>query len=352
LDAQITLLKTARPLEHNSLVRFHHLTNDLLARVTLTGTNSIAPGESGVVQLRLQKPIFALAGDRFILRRHSPLSTIGGGVILDHMPAKRKRRDLPQAHQNATQAERLALAVAQRGEQGADEKYLKSKMALSASEIAGIKSDDVLFLRDKPLLAISRGTEQKLIGRMVEGVSAFHAINPLLPGIAKQELRSKYFSEISPDLFAILLQRAVNQNRLQSEKDLVAEAGRKIALSSDEENLAQQVERVLIERGLGFPGFAELASTLKQNPEDVKKMVYLLVRQGKLIKVTDDYFLHTTHWSDVKKKITGMKTSQKTFSVPDFKAKFGISRKFAIPLLERLDREGITRRTGNERIIL
>lgn len=358
LDVQITLLKTARPLDHNSLLRFHHLTNDLLARVTLVGTDTIAPGESGFAQLRLQKPIFALAGDRFIIRRHSPLSTVGGGVILDHMPLKkRRRRDFPllqtfQGLQNATPSERLSMAVAQRGVQGSDEKYLQSKMALSAKEIVNIKSDDVLFLRERPLLAISKGSEQKLIDKMINSVKTFHKANPLLPGIPKEELRSKYFPEILTDLFTLLLQRAINQNLLRLEKDVVAEAGRKVALTTEEEKLAGKVERVLLERGLGFPGFLELALELKQNPENVKKMLYLLVRQGILIKVTDDYFLHATHWADLKKRITGMKTSQKTFSVPDFKAKFGISRKYAIPLLERLDREGITRRSGNERIIL
>lgn len=352
LDVQITLLTTARPLDHNSLLRFHHLTNDLLARVTLVGTDSIAPGESGFAQLRLQKPIFALAGDRFIIRRHSPLSTVGGGVILDHMPKKRKRRDVPQGLQNATPSTRLSMAVAQRGVQGADEKYLKSKMALSATEIANIQSDDVFFLRERPLLAISKGMEQKLIDKMIASVKTFHRANPLLPGIPKEELRSKYFPEILADLFALLLQRAVNQNLLRLEKDVVAEAGRTIALTTEEEKLAGKVEGVLLKRGLGFPGFQELGIELKQNPENVKKILYLLVRQGKLIKVADDYFLHATHWSDLKRRITGMKTSQKTFSVPDFKAKFGISRKYAIPLLERLDREGITRRSGNERIIL
>jgi selenocysteine-specific elongation factor len=91
---------------------------------------------------------------------------------------------------------------------------------------------------------------------------------------------------------------------------------------------------------------------MKQPVEKTRGLLYLLVREQKAVKIADDYFLHKNAWEHLKEKIRSLKTTQKTFSVPDFKALFGITRKFAIPLLENLDREGITRRAGNERIIL
>jgi selenocysteine-specific elongation factor len=358
LDTKITLLKNTAPLKHNSLIRFHHLTSDLLARVTLVGTDILSPGQTGFAQLRLQKPIFALSGDRFIMRRHSPLSTVGGGIILDHMPPKKRKRadrnllETFRKMENASASTRLSMAVEQQGIRGADERYLKSKLGLSPQEIVKTPASDVTFLRERPVLAISKVMEQKLIEKILESLKAFHKRNPLLPGIPKEELRSKYFSKIPNEVFSSILQLSIEKRLLHLEKDVVAEKGHKVELTSHEEDLATAVERLLIERGLEFPGFNELGMALKQNAENTKKIVYLLVRQGKLIKLTDDYFLPAALWSDLKKRITGMKASQKTLSVPDFKAKFGISRKYAIPLLELLDREGVTRRSGNERIIL
>ncbi|HEY4492221.1 MAG TPA: SelB C-terminal domain-containing protein, partial [Acidobacteriota bacterium] len=100
------------------------------------------------------------------------------------------------------------------------------------------------------------------------------------------------------------------------------------------------------------PGFDEIGKQLNQPPAKIKQILYLLVRQGEMIKISDDYFVHSAVWNDLKRQLQTLKTKQKTFSVADFKSVFRVSRKYAIPLLEHLDREGITRRSGNDRIIL
>jgi selenocysteine-specific elongation factor len=358
LDAKISLLPNSNPLRHNALVRFHHLTNDVLARITLLGTEVLQPGESGFAQLRLQTPIHALYGDRFILRKHSPLTTIGGGVILDHFPLRRvsvgdqAALERLKILEKAEPEKRLAIAVHMKSTSGADERYLKAKMGMPAKEFAQLQEESVIHLRKNPFLAIARTVELDLTRKMTGTIKSFHEKNPLQFGIPKEELRSKFLKTVPAEVFAAILDRAIDQKQFQIQKDLIALFGRKVALDQHQEALASRIEEYLHHSGLGTPGLEELAKEMKQSIEKTRGLLYLLVREEKAVKIADDYFLHKRAWEDLKQKIRSLKTTQKTFSVPDFKALFGITRKFAIPLLENLDREGITRRAGNERIIL
>ncbi|MCI0412165.1 selenocysteine-specific translation elongation factor [bacterium] len=358
LDAKISLLPNSNPIRHNALVRFHHLTTDILARITLLGTEVLQPAESGYVQLRLQNSIHALYGDRFILRRHSPLTTIGGGVILDHLPLRRVSAGDASAIERlrilekGNPEDRLAIAVQMKSMSGADERYLKAKMGMPPQEFAQLHEESVVLLRKNPYLAINRKFELDLTRKMTDTVKSFHEKNPLQFGIPKEELRSRFLKTVPAEVFAAILDRAIDQKLFQIQKDLIAMFGRKVALDQQQESLASRIEEYLQRFGLGTPGLDELAKELKEPIEKTRSLLYLLVREQKAVKIADDYFLHKLAWEDLKQKIRNLKTTQKTFSVPDFKALFGITRKFAIPLLENLDREGITRRAGNERIIL
>jgi selenocysteine-specific elongation factor len=358
LDVKITLLKSSTALHHNALIRFHHLTNDVAARVTLLGTTVLQPGESGYAQLRLQKPVHALHGDRFILRKNSPFITIGGGTILDHFPVRRisagnlESLERLQKLESASPEERLTIAIQQKASAGAGEAYLRAKMGMPVEQLMHLQPAQVIFLSKNPVLAIHRDFESELIEKLCAAVKSFHQQNPLQFGISKEELRSKFLKNRSPELIAAILQRAMDKNQLQIQKDLIAIFGRKIALDEKQEVLALRIEEYLQHSGLDTPGLEDLARQLKEPPEKTRGILYLLVRQQKAVKIAEDYFLHKQAWEGLKQKIRSLKSSRKTFSVPDFKAQFGISRKFAIPLLENLDREGITRRAGNERIIL
>ncbi len=358
IDTKLTFLGNSNPLQHNALVRFHHLTNDVLARVTLLGSNVLQPGESCFAQLRLQSPIHALYGDRFILRKHSPLITIGGGIILDHFPLRRisagdsKAIERLRALETGNPKDRLAIAVQMKGLAGAEEQYLKAKMGMPVDEILQMDEPSVTHLKNHPLLAVHHDFEKDLIRKMSAAVKTFHEKNPLQFGISKEELRSKFTKTVPSEVFFGILEGAIEQKELQIQKDLVAVYGRKVALDQHQEALALRIEEFLNRSGLDTPGLEDLSRQLKEPQEKTRGILYLLVREHKAVKIADDYFLHARAWDELKQKIRSLKASRKTFSVPDFKALFGISRKFAIPLLESLDREGVTRRSGNERIIL
>jgi selenocysteine-specific elongation factor len=358
LDIKLTLLNGVKPLAHNSLVRFHHLATDTLARITLLGIDSLQPGKSAYGQLRLQKPVSAVYGDRFILRRQTPLITVGGGTILDHLPLKRINRGDVQAlkrlqeFEKENDADRLKIIVEQKGIHGADEKYLKERMGLHPQNILELADESILILRQRPLLMIS-GTAAKLFVEKIRStVESFHKKNPHLPGYPKEELRSRLLPNVSTEIYQTLLDNAVASKTIQLQKDVVAVAGQKPQLSGEDEEMSELLERKVLETGIEFPGMSELASRIQKKPENVNKIMYLLIRQGKVVKVAEDFFMHRKTVDEIKSKIRSLKTTQKTFSVADFKTQFGVTRKYAIPLLELLDREGVTRRMGNERIII
>jgi selenocysteine-specific elongation factor len=358
LDAKIYLLPHSKPLKHNALVRLHHLTNDVPARITLPGVPVLEPDHSAFAQLRLQHPIHAMYGDRFILRKHSPLSTIAGGIILDHLPSRRiSAGDVSaitrlKGLENISSTDRLAFAVDRRGLLGADESYLKAKMGMTAAEIRLLQPGSVLHLRSNPLLAVDRKAAEDLSQKIRSTVQKFHEQNPLQFGIPKEELRSRLLKSVSPEVFSAVLDRALELRQFLSQKDLISLPGRKISLDDSEETLASQLEDSLRRSGLETVGVEEFAQQMKQPQTKIRNLLYLLVRRGQAVKISEDYFLHKNTWEALKQKIREFKSSRKSFSVPDFKAMFQVSRKFAIPLLETLDREGVTRRSGNERIIL
>jgi selenocysteine-specific elongation factor len=358
LDVKLTVLSGVKPLPHNALVRFHHLATDTLARITLLGVDTLQPGGAAYAQLRLQKPVSALYGDRFILRRQTPLITVGGGTILDHLPLKRIHRSDVQAQkrmeefEKQTEGDRLRIVVEQKGIHGADEKYLKARMGLHSQNILELSGEAILVLRQRPLLLISADSMKSFLEKIRSTVDSFHKKNPHLPGYPKEELRSRLVPNVSIEIYQSLLDHAVSSGMIQLQKDAVALAGQKPQLSGEDEEMSELLEKKVFETGIEFPGVSELASRIQKKPENVNKIMYLLIRQGKIVKVAEDFFMHRKTLDEIKSKIRGLKAVQKTFSVSDFKTQFGVTRKYAIPLLELLDREGVTRRMGNERIII
>ncbi|HET6267395.1 MAG TPA: SelB C-terminal domain-containing protein, partial [Acidobacteriota bacterium] len=238
----------------------------------------------------------------------------------------------------------------ERGLQGANEKTLQAKLARSGDQLRGQKVDGVVWLQENPLLAVSSSSLQTLLDRTVQSVSEYHKTHPLFPGIPKQEILSGL--PISKEIISGVLEIAAKKGLIALRQDSVSLPGWIPAASEKEQVLSTKAEASLIQHRLEFPQIDAWAHELGLSQEQARKILYWLVRESRAIKIDDDYFIHSTIWTDLKQKIKSLKETRKTFGVADFKTLFGVSRKYAIPLLERLDREGVTRRAGNERIIL
>ncbi len=218
---------------------------------------------------------------------------------------------------------------------------------MESAEIALLSTPEVAFLRRDPLFCVSTTTLESVTSEMLKRVAEFHHQNPLLLGIDREELRSKFFPHVSPDLLVAILERAVAEKKLQAQQETVSIFGRNVLLSREEEDLTSRVEQGLIGCRLEFPGIESHAKTFESDPGGIRPFC-ICWSDGKGDQSGRRLFCSYHVWEELKQQVRTLKGTRKSFSVPDFKALFGVTRKYAIPLLERLDQEGVTRRSGND----
>jgi selenocysteine-specific elongation factor len=362
LDARITLLRSAKPLKNRARVHFHQGTAEAIAEVILLNdANQLAAGESAFAQLRLDKPVLVLPGDRFILRQFSPLVTIGGGTVLDARAPRPKRKDPLVApflaiwergqHQEIigtlveATARGLTFAeiVARTGWTDADTRVAAEKLATEKR---------VRILVAEPLLVVAARSVASCGEAIRKAVEAFHRANPLLPGIPKQELRARA-GGARTEIFEAALDDLVKARALAMTGDLVREAGRAIELSPEEARAKELIEGEFAHAGLTVP---ELASVLAKLPVDApraQKILQILLREKVLVKIANDLVFHRSALARLREMLTKYRKERgERLPITAFKELTGVTRKYAIPLLEHLDREHVTRRVGDERVIL
>jgi selenocysteine-specific elongation factor len=362
LDTRIALLRSAKPLKNRARVHFHQGTAEAIAEVILLdGANQLAAGESAFVQLRLDKPVLVLPGDRFILRQFSPVVTIGGGTVLDARAPRHKRKDAAVTpfleiwecgrHDDILRA---LVEITPRGltyaEIVARTGWTDADARITAQKLAAEKR--VRILVAEPALVASPQVVANCAAAMRKAVEAFHRANPLLPGIPKQELRARA-ADARIEIFEAALDDLVKAHALAISGDLVRQAGREIELSSEEALAKELIEGEFARAGLTVP---ELASVLARLPVDApraQKILQILLREKVLVKIANDLVFHRSALARLHEMLTKYRKERgERLPITAFKELTGVTRKYAIPLLEHLDREHVTRRVGDERVIL
>ena len=362
LDARVSLLASARPLKSRTRVHFHCGAAERISLINLLDGDSLAPAATAFAQLHLDAPILAIPGDRFIIRQFSPVVTIGGGLILDALALRHKKRDAAALQflrvlENGSREEKLAALIAQNPE-GVDlarlvsrTGWLESLVRDTARSLANAKS--IMIVSEQPWVAVFSDALQSLIASIEREVDAFHKQNPLAPGIAKQDLRGRAGARLRPEVFGVALGDLVHAGKLAVSGDIVQRANRGIALTADESRAKEQIAREFERAGLSAPSIEEV---LKRAPVDLaraRKLVQLLIRENVLVKVTEDLLFHRSALENLRPLLSKYKSARgERLPIAAFKELAGITRKHAIPLLEYTDRIHLTRRAGDERVIL
>ncbi len=361
VDAIVELLPAAKPLKHGARVRIHQGTSELLGRVSIARGSAIDPGGEVFVRIRLESPAVVTRGDRFILRAYSPPITIAGGVVLDPDPprgpirsqaglARLARLDPRQLGED----EAAAAFVEERGSAGLMRQTMIARSGLTPAEAARTieRLAQARRVVDVGPVLVSRRVLTELAGRVVADLTAHHAAQPLSDGVPREELRERRFGRAHAAVFEHVLQELVAAGTIVS-RDRLALAGHRVALSPGEALARDAVDRTYREAAFAPPDAASLAAALKLPRTDVDRMVALLVRQKRLIRV-DDLLFHADALARLKAEVASLKGGGQParVDVAAFKERYGVSRKFAIPLLEYLDRERVTRRVGDSRVIL
>ncbi|MGA2630710.1 MAG: selenocysteine-specific translation elongation factor [Terriglobia bacterium] len=361
LDVALSLLPSARPLKHRAQVHFHCWTDETVAEVLPLESKEFAPGRRAYAQLRLANPGLFLPGDHFIIRQFSPVITIGGGVVLDSQPSKHRPGDLGVVQalkvlEDGAPKARLELLVEQAGE--APLGAMSSRLGWAPEEVLRV-AEHLRVLGQPASLLVHASHLARLSREIEEQVRKFHTANPLVAGITREDLRGRLAATgrgdsrpPSPLFFNALLDQLNAQGKVALEGETVRLAGRGVQLTPEESAAQEQISRAFESAGLAVPSAKEVLSGLRLDRARAEKILRLLLQDGTLVKIAEDLIFHSSALAQLRAIIARRKEQSNRINVGVFKELTGLSRKYAIPLLEYLDRERVTRREGDERIIL
>jgi selenocysteine-specific elongation factor len=357
VGVSLDLLRSAKPLRDRAHVHLHSYTAETVAEASLLGAKQLRPGESGLVRLKLDDPLLLLPGDRFIIRQFSPVITIGGGRVLDAAELPRRERAeerlaFLKSLSNTNPEEVLLARVSHRRDDGlsladavAETGWLPARVELVAGNLA--KAGKLARFQD---LLLSTTVVESLRERMSAKVEQFHKANPLVQGISKEQLRETL--GLSEEVFRGVLDSLLHAKKLQVNGEIVHAAGKGVVLRDDEAESKAQIEQAFLKAGLKVPLLKEVLASLPVDKVRAQKIVTLLLRERVLVKLSDELVFHRDALDLLRRQIEAQKAKTPKLNVGNFKDLFGITRKYAIPLLEYLDRERVTRRVGDERVIL
>ncbi|MGO9012443.1 MAG: selenocysteine-specific translation elongation factor [Bryobacteraceae bacterium] len=351
IECRLEMLPSAKPLKHRAPVHFHAGTAEIEAEVRLFGAATLRPGETAYARLILRQPALLLPGDRFIIRMFSPVATIGGGVVVD-TGERRYTRGFAVPHRLAVlagpdQGARIALLVREAAfGMGMPDLVARTGMAASAIAQAAARAG-VLMLPLTPPWFIDRAWFQAARNRMEETVREFHRQRPLLPGMARPELRASLAKDLAPFLLDALL---ASSGEVVAEGEIVRRRGHAMVLREDEEHARQTIELAFERAGLAVPAVAEVLAQAGVEAARARTLLEILIHEKRLVRINQELVFHHSAMEKLRNLLAKRRSVR--FTVPTFKEWTGISRKYAIPLLEYLDRVRVTRREGDERLIL
>jgi selenocysteine-specific elongation factor len=356
VDCRLDLLPSAKPLKHRAPVHFHSGTAEIEAEVRLLegqkeGTAALKPGGRAYARLLLRDAALLLPGDRFIIRMFSPVVTIGGGVVVDLGEHRYRKGDDVKARLDVLAgpdaAARIGLLVREAAfGMGTAELVARTGMQEREITAAAGRAAVVTVAQPQPWY-MDRAWFQATRERLVKTVREFHQKHPLLPGIARQDVRGRELHDAPAFVLDALIADA---SQIVAEGETVRLRGHKLVLKEDEEQARAAIERAFEETGLAVPSLAEVLAKSGVEAARSRSLLQILLRDKRLVRINDELVFHQSAIEGLRGMLAAKKGTR--FGVASFKEWTGVSRKYAIPLLEFLDREKVTRRDGDERLVL
>jgi selenocysteine-specific elongation factor len=352
ITVKLELLPDAKPLKEQTRIRFHHLSAELLGTIRFVDTTAgeLKGGGSAFAQIRLEAPVVAAAGDRFVIRRYSPMTTIGGGVILDaHLSklSRGTRREILETLGSGTLAERVELTTKLQGLRGLSLEEIQTRTGIRIEtltrelrNVANTARTGTTFLHNDVLTDFRR--------KAMELLNGYFKTNKMAVNVPKGEFVQKLIPTGAPVNF--LLSDLAKERIAVVQGDALDIPGRSKTLGGAEGELARAIEAKFAAAGLQTPATSEIIKAIPQKPKVIEGVIGYLVKQGVLVRLAEGVYLHRDTIVAARAKLAEKKGS--TIDVAQFKDLFGISRKVAIPLLEFFDNEGATKRIGDARLVL
>lgn len=361
IDAEIDLLPSAKPLKHGARVRVHNGTAEVLGRISIAGgASEVPPGSNELVRVRLESPAVLTRGDRFIIRAYSPPITIGGGIVIDPAPTRPGVRtaagqaSLERVRFVAGPAPAIAEMIQAAGLAGIDKATLVSRAGVAPKNVAAtinaLSKHDIAVAGDRLVAGVHL---KKAADDLLALIAATHKAQPMSEGLPREEAREKIFARMAPSIFERVVDDLKARKAITGAERLALPT-HKVSVAGADDRVRSAIVDAYRAGGLK-PDTAAVASAAGAPATVVDKVTALLLREKILVKI-DTIIFHADALARLKADVAALKASapggKATVDVAAFKDRYGISRKYAIPLLEYLDRERVTRRTGDVRLVL
>jgi len=355
IDVELTLLRDSPALKDNFEISFHAFTSAVPARISLYESKSLQPGETALAKVKLAQPVVLLPDDRFVIRQLSPALTIGGGEVLDTVPVPRlpraKRLDWLKTLRDTSPDARLLLRITRRAAAGISKDSLTRESPLSPAKLTEnikllVSSGQVVPIGDGCF--VSRPALSAALGRMLSEVRSKTG-DTLNPGWKRSELRHR--TGLNETVFQFGLRFLEREGKITFQEDRVVLCGSSSkATDADAQKLAA-LAQAYASAGMNAPLIQSVAGLLKVGEPELRRLMTLLLRDKVLVKIgNEDLYMHRDVLGKLYAQVRNLRGQ--LVDVGRFKQLTGLSRKYAIPLLEHLDRERITRKQGDSRVVL
>jgi selenocysteine-specific elongation factor len=352
IDATVELLPTAPVLKSKSLVHFHLGTSETIARIILYEKNEVRGGERCYCQCRLREPVISMSGDRYIIRRFSPVETIGGGAVLDPSSRRRSKKegieDL-KIFDAGNLSEKIATKIQKAGIYGIRvtfiEGWINEELPVISQSLEELKKSKKLrqfesILIHEHAFSLFQHTVKKIL-------DSFHKTNPLKTGIFKEDLRARF--HIEPKLFSNLIHALED---VVVEKESVRLKTFNVGFSKIDETKKTEILSLLDQRGFQPPLKDEIQKSLKIDQKNLSDMLGLMVKEGSLIRIHDTIYITFNLYEKMIQQLQIFYRKKSEMTVAEFRDLLGTSRKYALPFLEYLDSKKVTMRVGDVRKLL
>jgi len=359
VDGTLELLPEApRAIKSRTRVRFHVGTSEIMARTLLLDRPELVPGDTAFARFRLEAPLVARPGDRFVVRSYSPIVTIGGGTLLDVDPPRFKRKaPALVAHltllQTGSPEAVLEEHIRHVGAAGVRLATLAGRVPFGPERLRGLL--DALQPAGR-VIAVDRDwfihpdSFAGLRTLVVEALTAFHRANPLKPGMSREELRGRA-GGADERVFAFLLTSLAAEGTVKTDRDKVRLAAHEVRLSPEQRRIVDRLEEDFLRAEAAPPSAEEALGKAGLVGDEEHELFQVLVQAGTLVRVKESLFFHARALDAIQTKLVALLRERKEIGPGDIKDLLGISRKYAIPLLEFFDQRRVTARVGERRIL-
>jgi len=362
LDVSLEYLASnSKNLKNRALVRLHVGTSEVIARLILLEKDELIPGEKSFAQMVLVDKVVVVAGEHFVLRSYSPVTTIGGGQIIDPQPAKHKRQNakiLNDLHilQKGKLPEKISVILERCGFAGINLRGLAFRSGINTGKIKEVLED--LFSRKKAVLLESEDTTvisgffyEQLESLITHKIAAYHEKNPLQEGISKEELKATLDRPVSTKLFNMALRSLSKKELIAADKDNVRLAKHQIQLTAGLDSLRLAIAATYKKAGLTPPDLKEVLADLKDQKEKAQSMIKMMIKEGELVKINEDLCFDRDAMQKLRENYRALLLKDGKATPASFKELTGLTRKYIIPLMEYFDMTKLTVRVGDHRIL-